>query len=178
MDSGWAAVIVAGVAAIVAAWQAWDARKARKEAQTARDDAEAHEQAALAASREAAGAAQRGADAQERIADVAEKGVEKPTWKLKKTGPDVWALRNVSGHALSWAAVLNEDERLQAIGGDSDGLFEDIGPNAAISLHFRYHLGETDWVTFTVQWVTQFGDQRAEAFTLQWKPPATAFAGF
>lgn len=170
MDSGWWAVLVAGLAAAVAAWQAWEARRARSDARRARDAAGAHEAAALDAARDAAGAAERGAKAQERIATVVESQSEQDTWRKTKKTSELWRISNVSGHEVQYVNFDTDDERLQVIGDTGDG-FESLGPREHFDVLIEWKIRQKQFAALQVFWMSAANEQKRKSFTFENRPP-------
>lgn len=176
MNADWIAVAVAAVAAGVAVWQAIVAQLARRDAQRASRGAQEHEAAALLASESAAASAARSAAAQERLAEAVEGQTIRPTWKLRKKSPTLWHIQNVSGHEVHWVTPLVDDDRLQVVGDTGDG-FDSIGPREGFDLVFDYRLGQPPYASLQLLWPDHRGEQQAEQFTVEWRPPSAGFVG-
>lgn len=167
---------MAVVAAGVAVWQAFVAQLARRDAQRASRVAQEHEAAALLASELAAASASRSAAAQERLAEAVESQTAKPTWKLRKKSQTLWHIQNVSGHEVHWVTPIVDDDRLQVVGNTGDG-FDSIGPREGFDIVFNYQVGQQSYASVRVLWPDRRGEQQAEQFTVEWRPPAVGFIG-
>lgn len=148
MESGWWAVGVAVVAALVAVWQAWEARRARLQARTASEEAAGHEQAALAAARDSAGAAQRSAEAQERLAAVAEAQLAPvPIWVARHLDGERWEVVNNTGRILrAWVLPTRAiHPMLQE---------SNVDPGGSLQFQWGERAGSSSYAELTVSWMT------------------------
>ena len=138
MDSGWAAVVVAVVAAVVAAWQALEARRARVDARVASTDA-----------RDSADLARRSADAQERLAAAAEAQVAVvPIWVARRVGGERWELVNNTGMILS--ASIWPSRSIRPL----DNGPVTLDPGQALTFQWGERIGSSSFTDLIVSWWT------------------------
>jgi hypothetical protein len=153
MDVAIWSAIAAGVAAIFAAWQALEARRARTDAQAARDKADDHEQRALAAAEHSSGAASRSAEAHERLVALEEeKARSRETWAPHVLPGERWEITNLTDDALDVNAAPAADEEHLTVD-EGDDPFTTVGPGESITGEWPDRLSMRRFARVELRWV-------------------------
>lgn len=138
MDSGWAAVVVSVIAAVIAAWQAGEARRSRKEARAASTEAQ-----------DAADLARRSAEAQERLAAAAEAGLApSPPWTARRVGGEQWELVNNTGMIVSASIWPSRTVR------PLDDKQRTLDPGQTLTFQWGERVGASSFTDLLVSWWT------------------------
>ena len=122
------------------------------------------------------GAAEDSASSLGRIASAVESQSEKDTWRKAKKTATLWRVRNVSGHEVQFVSFETDDERLQVVGDTGDG-FDAIGPRSHFDVLFEWRIGEKNYASLQVFWLSADNDRKRMTLTFDARPPAQIYAG-